>query len=219
MRSIARVRAGQVVVGQQARQRHDSAKRRPVAEALERGRDRHPRAAHRRVALAAHGDDASARPRSSVICSAAKRMVLVLSEPARPRSVVSSTIARVPPSRLASSGWSSRAEHRGQVGEDLVDLVGVGPRLERRVLGALQLRRSHELHRPGDLLDVADRRDAASDLALAGHWRLRLAPRRANVSLNVSVASLRPLDDLVGRAPSCRRASSSRSARSVSRKR
>jgi hypothetical protein len=46
-------------------------------------------------------------PSCDVISSAAKRMVLVLSDPARPRSVVSSTTARVPPSRRARSGCSS----------------------------------------------------------------------------------------------------------------
>ncbi len=60
-------------------------------------------------------------------------------------------------------------QHGRQIGEDLVQLLAVGPRLEGRVLGSLQLRCRHELHRTGDLLDVLDRADAASDLALAGH--------------------------------------------------
>ena len=53
-----RVGAGEEVVGDEARQRQDVRERRPVAEAVERGRDRDPRAAHRRVALAADGHDA-----------------------------------------------------------------------------------------------------------------------------------------------------------------
>ena len=43
----------------------------------------------------------------------------------------------------------------------------VRPRGERRLLGATKLRGSHELHRPRDLLDVADGPDAAPDVALA----------------------------------------------------
>ena len=62
------------------------------------------------------------------------------------------------------------AQHRGEIGQNLVDLVGVRPRLERRVLGTFQLRRGDKLHRSRDLLDVADRRDAPPDLALTGHW-------------------------------------------------
>ena len=79
--------------------------RSPIA--LEVRRDRHVRAAHGRVALAADGDDLELAAVTPMISSSAKRMMLVLSEPARPRSVVNSTIRRVPPSRCASSGWSS----------------------------------------------------------------------------------------------------------------
>ena len=61
------------------------------------------------------------------------------------------------------------AEDDGEVGEDLVELLAVRPGMERRVLGALQLRRGDELHRPRDLLDVADRGYSPPDLALAGH--------------------------------------------------
>src|SRR5688572_23063576 len=47
-------------------------------------------------------------PDCPVISRAANRIVLVLSGPARPRSVVTSTIRRLPPSsRSARSGWSS----------------------------------------------------------------------------------------------------------------
>ena len=107
-------------------------------------------------------------PSCAVICSAAKRIVLVLSEPARPRSVVMQHDRARAALALGKQRVVLLAEHRGQIGEHLVHLVRVGPRLERGVLGALQLRRRHELHRAGDLLDVAHRAYAASDLALAG---------------------------------------------------
>jgi hypothetical protein len=61
------------------------------------------------------------------------------------------------------------AKHGREIGQYLVDLVGVRARLKRRVLGTLQLGGSHELHGPRDLLDVADRSDAPPDLALARH--------------------------------------------------
>ena len=46
-------------------------------------------------------------PSCCVISRAAKRIVFVLSGPARPRSVVIRMIRRLPPSRSARSGWSS----------------------------------------------------------------------------------------------------------------
>ena len=61
------------------------------------------------------------------------------------------------------------AQDGGQVGKDLIQLGAVGPSRERGVLGTLELRGGHELHRARDLLDVAHRGDAAPDLALAGH--------------------------------------------------
>jgi hypothetical protein len=64
-----------------------------------------------------------------------------------------------------------RVEDRGEVGDDLVDLLAVRAGGERRVLGALELRRGDELHRPRDLLDVLDGADAPPDVALAGHVR------------------------------------------------
>ena len=127
-------------------------------------------------------------------------MVFVLSGPARPRSVVTSTSRRLPPSRSARSGWSSPPSTAAQVGEDLVELLAVRPRGERRVLGALELRRSHELHRPGDLLDVPDGTDAAPDLALAGHVRcLVLAvPRPGTLWRKSSTALVEGRLELVG---------------------
>ena len=55
----------------------------------------------------------------------------------RPRSVVISTISRLPPSRLGEERVVLAAEHGREVGEDLVELLAVRPRGERRVLGAL----------------------------------------------------------------------------------
>jgi hypothetical protein len=65
-----------------------------------------------------------------------------------------------------------------EVGEDLVDLLGVRARGERRVLGALELRRGDELHRAGDLLDVLHGADPAPDIALGCHqWPLSSVTR------------------------------------------
>ena len=108
-------------------------------------------------------------PWCSTISFVAKRMVFVLSDPARPRSVVNRTSSRVATFAAREERMVLIGEHRGDVRQDLVELVAVGARLEGRVLGTLELGRSHELHRAGDLLDVLDRADAASDLALAGH--------------------------------------------------
>ena len=46
-------------------------------------------------------------PEEAAISRAAKRMVLVFREPARPRSVVKSTMRRAPGRPSASSGWCS----------------------------------------------------------------------------------------------------------------
>ena len=192
---MRRVRAGQVIVGQQPRQRDDRCERRPVAVAIERGRDRHVGAAHGRVTLASDGDhlqvglvlrDLLSREADGVGVERAGQAAVGGQQHDQARAARSLREQRV----------LGLAEHGREVGQDLVDLVGVRARLERRVLGALELRGSHELHRPGDLLDVAHGRDAASDLALAGH--LRLGPLRAQsaqaekVCLNDSVASRRP---------------------------
>ena len=108
-------------------------------------------------------------PSDAAISRAAKRMVLVLSEPARPRSVVKRTMRRAPAPLLGEQRVLLVVDDGGHVREDLVELVAVRPRRQGGVLRALQLRGSHELHGAGDLLDVADRSDAAPDLALAGH--------------------------------------------------
>ena len=153
--------------------------------------DRDAGAAHRVAALAADGHDARS-PGCSVISRAAKRIVFVFSGPARPRSVVISTIRRLPPSRSAEQRVVLAAQDGGEVGEDLVELLAVRPRGERRVLGALQLRRGHELHRPGDLLDVPDGADPPPDIALASHCEpsTRGARTRARTRRSASAARL-----------------------------
>ena len=100
-----------------------------------------------------------------MISRATKRIVFVLSGPARPPSVVIRTIRRLVPVGRREQRMVLAAEDRRHVREDLVDLLAVRPRRERRVLGAPQLRRSHELHRPRDLLDVLRRRDPPPDVA------------------------------------------------------
>jgi hypothetical protein len=76
-----------------------------------------------------------------------------------------------PPAALApgQERVGLRVEDGREVGEDLVDLLAVGAAGERGVLGALELRRGDELHRPRDLLDVLDGADAPPDVALARH--------------------------------------------------
>ena len=96
------------------------------------------------------------------------------------------------------------AEHGREVGEDLVDLLAVRPRRERRVLGALQLRRRHELHRAGDLLDVLDatpmRRRISRWLAIecSGRCRRRADRQARNDWRKASMASSRLGGQLVG---------------------
>ena len=45
-------------------------------------------------------------------------------------------------------------QDRGEVRDHLVELLAVGTRGQRRLLGPAQLGGRDELHRPGDLLDV-----------------------------------------------------------------
>jgi hypothetical protein len=101
------------------------------------------------------------------------RTMFVLSGPASGRSVVISTIRRLPPLRSASNGWSSPPRTAARSASTSSSFSGVRPGGERRVLGTLQLRGGHELHRPRDLLDVADAADAAADIPLARHQMLR----------------------------------------------
>ncbi len=168
-----RVGAGEVVVGQETRERDHGRERRAIAEALERGGDGDACPAHRRVTLAADGDQREvALVRRDLLGGEADRV--------RVERAGEAAIGRDehdgarPALALGEQRMVVAAEHGREVRQDLVDLVRVRSRRERGVLGALQLRRGDELHRARDLLDVAHRRNAASDLALAWHWWLFL---------------------------------------------
>ena len=115
-------------------------------------------------------------PGFSVISRAANRIVLVLSGPARPRSVVIEHDHPLAAFALGEKRVVLAAEHRREIGQHLVDHVAVRPRRQRRVLGALQLRRGDELHRPRDLLDVADGADPPPDVALSRPIRVAGRP-------------------------------------------
>ena len=165
-------------------------------------------------------------PGLSMMSRATKRTMFVLSGPGQRPVRRDQHDQALAARRLGQQRMVLAAEHRGEVGQDLVELLAVGPRRQRRVLGALQLRRRHELHRAGDLLDVLDRADAAPDIPLA---RPRVCATRARASgQEASCAEARRLG--VDRRARCRqlvgrerlllgRARSGWSARSVSRKR
>ena len=126
------------------------------------------RATHRRGALATHGDhrdvavrlgDLLGREADGIGVERAGHAAVGGEEHDEARAVT----------LLGQQGVLLRVEHRGDVSEHLVELVAVRARGQRGLLGAPELGRSHELHGAGDLLDVAYRSDAASDLALTGH--------------------------------------------------
>src|SRR3954447_2972917 len=145
-----------VVVGDEPRQWQHGREVRPLAVSVERRRDRHMRTAHGRVALAADRNDLQiAGARGDLLRSAA--------DDVRAQRAGEAAIAREqhhePCAALAllKKRMLVSAEHGREIGQDLVDLVRIRPRLKRRVLRSLQFRGSDELHRPRDLLDVADR--------------------------------------------------------------
>ena len=114
----------------------------------------------------------SSSPGCSMISLAAKRTAFELRGPARPRSLVIRTISRLPSSRRLSSGCSSPPRTAARSARISSSSVRVGPSGQGRLLGAAQLRGSHELHRPGDLPDVPRRGDAPADVSLARHAAL-----------------------------------------------
>ncbi len=160
--------ARQEVVGDEARERDDVGEGRPVAQAVEVGLDRHAGAAHRIAALAADGDERQVAPVVDDLLRGEPHDVRREGPGERPvrRDQDDDSLAAL---ALGEQRMLLATEHGRQVREDLLDLLGVGTRCERRVLRAAQLRRRHELHRPRDLADVADRADAAPDLALQAH--------------------------------------------------
>src|SRR2546429_1056942 len=76
--------------------------------------------------------------------------------------------AALPPG-LAQQGEPLRQLRCVQVADHLGQGGRVRPRRDDPVLGALQLRRGHELHRLRDLARALDRLDAATQLAGLGH--------------------------------------------------
>ena len=180
------VRAGQVVVGDEPGERQDVGERGPVAEALEVGLDRDAGAAHRVAALAADGDDARGRRACSVICLGREPDRVRVERPGQ--AAVGRDRGRSAACRPRAGRGAGAPRRRGPSARSArtsSSFSAYGRGVERRVLGALQLGRGHELHRPGDLLDVPDGGDPPPDLALAGHSRrgssrgTRRSPRRA----------------------------------------
>ena len=147
------------------RERQHVREGRPVAEPGEMRLQRHAGAAHRVAALAADGHDGEV---ALVLGDLAGR------EPDRvgvERSGEPAVRGDEHDQALAAlAGREQRVvlavEDGRQVREDLVELVRVRPRRQRRVLRALELGRGHELERPRDLLDVADGGDPLADLRL-----------------------------------------------------
>ena len=158
----------QVGVGDQARQRQDVGERRPIAEAGEVGLDRDPRPAHRVAPLPADADHGQLTGVLGDLPRDEPDRVRVQRPGETPigRDQDDQPLAALPADeqRMILATQDGR-----QVGQDLVELLGVRPRGERGVLGALELARGDELHRPSDLLDVLHRADPASDVALASH--------------------------------------------------
>ena len=177
----ARVRAGEEVVGDEAGQRQDVGEGRAIAEGREVGLDGDAGAAHGVAALAPDGDQgevvglvddvAGHEPHDVGVQRTGQRAVR--------RDEHDQALAAL---RGRQQRVVLAAEDRREVGQDLIELLAVGPRRERRVLGALELRRGHELHRPRDLLDVLHGADPAPDVALASHRCSLRRHRRSNAS-------------------------------------
>ena len=147
----------------------DVGERRPVAEALEVGLDRDAGPAHRVAALAADGDDGEVAGWSVISPGREPDRVRVErpGQAAVGRHEDDQPLAAFAPGeqRMVVAAEDRRRGRRGPRRASGCTAAAC----ERRVLGALELGRGHELHRPGDLLDVADGGDPPPDLALAGH--------------------------------------------------
>ena len=139
----------------------------------------------------------------SRMSSVPRRMMLVFSAPARPRSGVTSSTPTFCTSRCTSSGCSAlaaRGASAAELGDERPHRFGVRPRRRHAHLRPPQPRSRHQLHGLGDLGGVADRPDAAPDVALGDgieRWPLR---------------SDDLLLELVDRRRAARRSSSSESA-------
>jgi hypothetical protein len=160
---------GDEPVAHQPGQRQDVGEGRPVAEAGEMGFERDPSPAHRVAALAPDRDDGEVARIFGDLAGGKPDGVRV--QRAREAPVGRDQHDQAPASLpLGEQGVLIAAENRGQVGQDLVELVAVGAGVEGRFLGALELGRGDELHRPGDLLDVLHRPDTAANVPLTSHY-------------------------------------------------
>ena len=195
----ARVLAGEEVVGDEAGQRQDVGEGRPVAEGREMGLDRDAGAAHGVAALAADGDQGEVAGLVDDVAGHEPHDVRVqrTGQRAVRRDEHDQALAAL---RGRQQRVVLAAEDRREVGQDLVELLAVRPRRERRVLGALELRRGDELHRPRDLLDVLHGADAAPDVTLASHSVVLRPLRSAHGGV---VACARSLTHLGVRSVTC----------------
>jgi hypothetical protein len=132
------------------------------------GLHRDPRPAHRVAALPADGDDGD-------IARVLGDLARGETDGVRVQRPGEATIGRDEDEQALAAlargqeGMVLGTEHGGEIRKHLVDLLAVRPRREGRVLGAPELRGRNKLHRPRDLLDVANRADPAPDVALTGH--------------------------------------------------
>ena len=121
-----------------------------------------------------------------------------LKAPASPRFEVRRTTAarvgppfarrRRPPQQRKALGQLGR----DQVGQHVAQRLGVGPGGDDAVLGALQLGRGDQLHRPGDLPGVLDGADPPLELPALGHqsaWKSGLKAAMAALSRLVMSSS------------------------------
>ena len=140
--------------------------------------DRHAHAAHRVATLAAHRDEGEVAP---VIDDLLRREPDEVGHKRSGQGPVRGDEDDQAPAALTLSEQRMllAAEDGREVRQHLVDLLRVRARSERRVLGALELGRGHELHRPGDLADVANGADPAPNFPLTSHGPLPNRPGAA----------------------------------------
>src|SRR6266550_5327178 len=90
---------------------------------------------------------------------------------------------------LAQQRKPLRQLRRVQVADHLGESGRVRPRRDHPVLGALQLGRSHELHRLGDLARALDRFDPPAQLAGLGHQLAAICLYSATAARSLAVRS------------------------------
>ena len=127
-------------------------------------------------------------PVNSRLSRSPSRMMLVLKAPARPRSPVTRTIpTRLRLSRSSSSG--DAGDLRGRLGDPLghlADRLRIRAHRVDPLLRTSQARSGDHLHRPRDLVDVLDRRDAVLDFLLGGHAVTSSASSTASSAFSAS---------------------------------